>query len=318
MDFLNSLIEFLKTIWAFLVNHVLVIGLIAAILTILEIIFKPFALLYKKIFKKPAAPGHQVVAELKELVVETSKKLGVAEQVIIAFMNKMGIEDAPLEKWTEILEGIAKDYKRFQEEATLLNPSDPETKKLIQQATELAEQGSLDRARENLQAARERELAAAKCLTEKAQERTATAAKTIALEARFLSTAGQYADAARLYEEAAEIYKPLDAQVRWAYLHLAAVAHSQDGEIKGDNQALLQAIALFQGLLQEVHRQQAPRQWASIQNNLGNALNVLGAREGSIERLEQAVQAYCDALQEINRQQESFEWAAIQNNLGNA
>jgi tetratricopeptide (TPR) repeat protein len=54
------------------------------------------------------------------------------------------------------------------------------------------------------------------------------------------------------------------------------------------------------------------------QNNLGNALRVLGERERGTARLEQAVAAYQAALEEWTRERVPLDWAMTQNNLGNA
>ncbi len=49
-----------------------------------------------------------------------------------------------------------------------------------------------------------------------------------------------------------------------------------------------------------------PLQWAMTQNNLGNALGVLGEREGGTARLKEAVGIYREALQEYNRASHSI------------
>ena len=54
------------------------------------------------------------------------------------------------------------------------------------------------------------------------------------------------------------------------------------------------------------------------QNNLGNALQTLGAREDGTQRLEQAVDAYRAALEVTTRERVPLQWAATQNNLGTA
>jgi Asp-tRNA(Asn)/Glu-tRNA(Gln) amidotransferase A subunit family amidase len=53
------------------------------------------------------------------------------------------------------------------------------------------------------------------------------------------------------------------------------------------------------------------------QNNLGNALRVLGDR-GDDEALRRAVAAFEAALDERTRERTPLDWAATQNNLGNA
>jgi tetratricopeptide (TPR) repeat protein len=61
-----------------------------------------------------------------------------------------------------------------------------------------------------------------------------------------------------------------------------------------------------------------PLDWARTQNNLGNALRTLGARESGTARLEEAIAAYRDALKERTRERVPLDWARTQNNLGNA
>ena len=61
-----------------------------------------------------------------------------------------------------------------------------------------------------------------------------------------------------------------------------------------------------------------PELWALTQNNLGNALRVLGERAGDTERLKEAVEAHRAALEEYTRERMPGFWAFTQNNLGDA
>jgi tetratricopeptide (TPR) repeat protein len=61
-----------------------------------------------------------------------------------------------------------------------------------------------------------------------------------------------------------------------------------------------------------------PLDWANSQNNLGNALATIGARESDTTKLEEAVAAYREALDERTRERVPLDWAATQNNLGHA
>jgi hypothetical protein len=54
------------------------------------------------------------------------------------------------------------------------------------------------------------------------------------------------------------------------------------------------------------------------QNNLGNALSTLGARESGPARLEEAVAAYRDALMEYTRDRVPLRWAISFGNQGEA
>ena len=57
--------------------------------------------------------------------------------------------------------------------------------------------------------------------------------------------------------------------------------------------------------------------WAMTQNNLGNALRVLGER-GDDDALKGAVTAYRDALTVYTPEAAPMQWATTQNNLGTA
>jgi tetratricopeptide (TPR) repeat protein len=102
------------------------------------------------------------------------------------------------------------------------------------------------------------------------------------------------------------------------WLFAKAYEYYERGDQKGDNTALLIAIAIYQDMLKECTRERAPLTWATIQNNLGNALKTLGERESGTARLEQAVDAYSNALAEYTRERAPLDWAMIQNNLGSA
>src|SRR5215831_16135357 len=91
-------------------------------------------------------------------------------------------------------------------------------------------------------------------------------------------------------------------------IFLSATAVSPD---KAD-----EAIAVYRAALHEITRESVPLQWATIQNNLGAALQTLGARERGTARLEEAIAAYRDALTTFTRASEPRQWAAIQHNLG--
>lgn len=61
-----------------------------------------------------------------------------------------------------------------------------------------------------------------------------------------------------------------------------------------------------------------PLEWATTQNNLGNALTALGERESGTERLEEAVGTYRAALEELTRDRVPLRWSGRQDNLGYA
>jgi HNH endonuclease len=73
---------------------------------------------------------------------------------------------------------------------------------------------------------------------------------------------------------------------------------------------LMQAIESYRVGLALASRTERPLDWAATQNNLGAALETLGARESGTARLEEAVAAYRDALKERTRERVPLNWAA--------
>ena len=75
------------------------------------------------------------------------------------------------------------------------------------------------------------------------------------------------------------------------------------------------AIKAYEAALQEWTQERVPLDWAMTQNNLGNALQTLGAREGDGQRLQAAIKAYEAALQERTQERVPLDWAATLYNL---
>ena len=79
---------------------------------------------------------------------------------------------------------------------------------------------------------------------------------------------------------------------------------------------LEEAVEAHRAALEEFTRERVPLDWAPTQNNLGNALRILGELEGGTERLEEAAEAYRAALEEYTRQPSQIESARrTQSNL---
>ncbi len=77
------------------------------------------------------------------------------------------------------------------------------------------------------------------------------------------------------------------------------------------------AIASYENALKVLTRQQFPKIWATIQNNLGSSYQkrTIGNLE---ENIEQAIACYYQALQVRTNSALPEAWASTQNNLGNA
>src|SRR5262249_27206257 len=62
-------------------------------------------------------------------------------------------------------------------------------------------------------------------------------------------------------------------------------------------------------------REQMPLQWATTQDNLGNALSSLGESKGETAKLEEAIVVYREALEERTRDRVPLSWATTNSNL---
>jgi tetratricopeptide (TPR) repeat protein len=111
-------------------------------------------------------------------------------------------------------------------------------------------------------------------------------------------------EAATHFATAASLFPPGSTyeDKRIGYITRQASALYQQGEDFGDNGALRLAIELYKQAIDLTAQERVPLQWAAVQNNLGNALRVLGSRESGAASLEQAVAAYRGSLTELTRE----------------
>jgi hypothetical protein len=79
---------------------------------------------------------------------------------------------------------------------------------------------------------------------------------------------------------------------------------------------LEEEVVAFRDALKQRTRQRVPLDWAATQNDLGNVLSTLGARESGTARLEEAVAAYSNALRERTRERVPLDWAMSLGNQG--
>jgi len=78
------------------------------------------------------------------------------------------------------------------------------------------------------------------------------------------------------------------------------------------------AQATLQALLTDELRNESPRDWAEIQNSLGNILAALGQNLRDVDLYNQAIASFTSALDVYNQAEFPLEWAATQSNLGTA
>ena len=244
----------------------------------------------------------------KELIGHLQEQLDLNQAQIRAVLNATGEADIAPDAIAAKLVEIAGRYRQLLTQVDGVAASDPAAARLKAEARESLDRGDLDHA--------DQLLARLSVLQDEAQFRQAMeAAATPARRAAVALTRLRYLEAAGHFAAAAERVPPGHQDERLDYLAQAADALYQQGEEKGDNQALAMAVERYRELQRLRPREQAPLVWAGIQTNLGKALLQLGQRAGDAGRLEEAAEAFRQALQVRSREAEPLAWAATQNSL---
>src|SRR4029077_13058473 len=102
------------------------------------------------------------------------------------------------------------------------------------------------------------------------------AAQSTAAEADVAMTERRYLEAAELFGQAANYVPSGHASEKGGYLLRQGDALYQQGDQRGDNDALRSSIDVYRAALQEQTRELVPLAWATTQVNLGAALARLG------------------------------------------
>lgn len=263
-------------------------------------------------------------APLLEQIVTISKQLGVTEDAAKTLLRIVGKQpDVPDEGLAQALIKVAYHYVVLQAQVAALDPDNPQARGLVAQAKSEIAAGRLDAAHRLLRQARQIQLGAAE-EAEKVIERAKAArdaqllgaAGSAAAEGEVAMTELNYREAAGLFRQAADYAPPGHSDVRAKYQDREADALYREGDERGDNDALAQAIGIWHTVLQYRTRERAPLDWAMTQTYLGNALERLGEREQGTARLEEAVVAYHAALEVRTRDQALLSWAVTRADLG--
>jgi len=265
-------------------------------------------------------------ARLEEKIEQLSHEIGIRRPAVRNFLRDLGEQEVPLERLQEKLAEIADRHRELLERLAVLDPEmDPAIAALVEEARREIEAGNHDRADALLARAEEAELATARQAQELAQQAAEAADRRFLRAAERRAERGElsltrlaYRDAAAHFKAAFELAPSSEHDVRGDYLFRNASALYEYGDLKGRNAPLREAIKGYKAALEEWTRERAPLDWATTQNNLGNALLGLGERESGTERLEAAVAAYRSALEFRTRERVPLAWAMTQNNLGSA
>ena len=233
-----------------------------------------------------------------ERLAEVSRRLGVTQGAMRTMLATLGQADVPEERLAEKLAEVFEHYRKAAAAIAALHPENPVAQEHAAKAAQAATSGDRNEARHHLQAARAAAEAAAEEARGLAREAGAAAekqmlqaARAAAAEAELALTTLDYTEAAQLFGQAASLVPSGEPKERSILLRRQADAMQREGEERGDNTALQQAIPLYSRALELSRRDRAPLDWATTQNNLGSALATLGERESGTDRLEKAVAA---------------------------
>ena len=192
-----------------------------------------------------------------------------------------------VEKLAEVFEQTRKAASAI----AVLRPDNTVAQEHVSKASEAAASGDHHEARRHLQAVRVAAEAAAEEARRLAHEASAAAARqmlqaaqAVAAEAELALTELDYLEAARLFGEAASLVPNGESSEKGALLERQADALQRQGDERGDNTALRQAIRVYGRVLELLTRERVPLDWAMTQNNLGNALSSArgaGERDGA-------------------------------------
>ena len=248
-------------------------------------------------------------------ITQLSVQLGVSEAAVRGFFDTLGKEQVPPERWANALAEIAQSHLSLLKRLESLPADDATIAKKKRAAREAVASGDHQRADALLEACEQLDLEASQRATEDAKSRLRRAAETRAARGDLAMTRIDYRGAADHFGRAVELADGLDAELQNRFLHKRADALYKQGEERGDNAALNEAIGAWRDLLDRRPREPLPLDWAMTQNNLGNALRRLGERESGTTRLEEAVAAYREALAVFEAAGADYYIAVVQRNL---
>jgi tetratricopeptide (TPR) repeat protein len=263
---------------------------------------------------------------LVDRITDISKTLGVTEDAAKTLLKIVG-EDAniPDDKLGEALSKVADDYKRLQAQTTALNPDNLTAKVLIEQAKSEIDTGNFQHAHQLLGQATQAQIVAAheaRKLREQAQTAEDAlmlgAASSTAADGDLAMTERRYAGAAELFDQAANYVPSGHASKRVSYLQLQARAFYRQAEERGDKASLTRELETLRQALTECDRESNPFQWATIEDQRGNALFLQGLRYRDTGSLGEAIAAFRAAEEVITRKSRPDLWATEQQNVGTA
>ena len=258
--------------------------------------------------------------DLRREVEAAATKAAVPMDAVYGLLQALGqnVPSDPAEL-DQLLKTQTETIKKVMAERSALTSTDPEIIRLSGLAQQALDEGALDVSVKFWEQAKARYLGISESLDAAEADlkaRRLEGGAVIAKTAQAYSLKGDYLAAAENYRLAFDQVKKWDRATAAAYKGNEGDALDIQGDQKGDNEALKQAIAAYTDALDLSPRATDRLHWAWLQDRLGDTLRKLGQRESDTDTLQAAVKAFRAALKERTRKRAPLDWAYTQDHLG--
>jgi uncharacterized caspase-like protein len=283
---------------------------------------------------EPAGPEGDILRERRKLLVTISalpdparreiEAISATDSVpmdaIFAMLASLG-EDAPKDpaELDKILRAQAEKLKEMRAERDAVSASDPEIKRLTDLANRAVDEGAIEAAvglHTQIKARIAQLSERVDAIEENLKARRLEFAAAFARSAETSSLAFDYRAAARDYNAAFHEVERWDRALAWKYRVDEGFALWNQGEQRGDNAAVREAIAAYRDALN--FQTAKPGDHALTRNNIGVALVELASRLGDTSLLKDAIAEHRRALEYYTRETDPEQWAWTQSILANA
>ncbi len=284
--------------------------------------------------EEPAGPEGAILRERRRLLVTISalpdparreiEAISATDSVpmdaIFAMLASLG-ENAPKDpaELDKILRAQAEKLKEMRAERDAVSDSDPEIRRLTDLANRAVDEGAIDAAvgLHTQIKARIGELSQRiDAVEDNLKARRLEFAAAFARSGETSSLAFDYRAAARDFNAAFREVERWDRALAWRYRADEGFALWNQGEQRGDNGALRDAIAAYRDALN--YQTANPGDHALTRNNIGVALVELASRLGDTSMMKDAITAHREALEYYTRERDPEQWAWTQSILANA
>lgn len=249
--------------------------------------------------------------ELRHIIDRIAGQHYVPPAFITGLIEYFAERNFPRERLEWALTQKAQAYRDLKAEAERPIEADMTVQRLRAESLACLADGRLDQAEFTLSGA------LGKAITDGFGRSSGTAAQILTLQGRIAELRLGYREAADRYETAAN--DPVvgsDPTWRWSLLLRQADALQHEADELGDHKALEQAVLVLAKALEAAPQNTSPRNWATTQKVLGDALLALGTAEKNMQQLGAAADCYTNARNIVSKTDQPLDWARLEAGIG--